>query len=160
MGIVDAPRSFYMLWRAAAPLLSEKTKSKVRFVSRGEAVALVKASSGPEAAAAVDRTMALNRTPEGFRGNKFPSELDDNDGEEQNAPAAYVRRAVTRRLIRAVSDVHEAYHQTWTWSRFRCCRRRSAHQSTSVSKSAPRTDAPVSKNGAALTRRRVILSFL
>merc|ERR1712203_773842 len=104
--VVDAPRSFYMLWRAAAPLLSEKTKSKVRFVSREEAVAHIRASSGSKAADAVDRAMALNRTREGFRGSKFPSEVEESDGEDPNAPASQVR-AVTRRVTQSVAGVHE-----------------------------------------------------
>merc|ERR1719461_1407946 len=44
--VVDAPRSFSMLWRAAAPLLSEKTRKKVRFFSREEAVKLIATTSG------------------------------------------------------------------------------------------------------------------
>merc|ERR1719168_206261 len=62
--IVDAPQSFQLLWRAAKPLLSEKTKQKIRFVSREEAVKLLVALSGPEAAEVVDGVMRLNRGTE------------------------------------------------------------------------------------------------
>jgi len=119
--VIDAPRSFYMLWRAAAPFLSEKTKSKVKFVTREEAVRLLVATSGPTAAAAVDRVMALNRTPEGCRGSHFPSEVPDR--EDWLATRA-LRRAGTRRLTRALSGAQDGCHRTWLSSRLWCCRRR------------------------------------
>jgi hypothetical protein len=80
--VVDAPASFQMLWRAAKPLLSEKTKRKIRFLSREEAVKLLVTLNGPRAAQAVDRVMRLNRGAEGCRGSRFPSELSDEGAEE------------------------------------------------------------------------------
>merc|ERR1712048_775618 len=77
--VVDAPASFKFLWRAARPLLNEKTRGKIRFVSREEAYELLVALNGPEAAGVVDRVMRLNRSHEGCRASKFPSELKDHD---------------------------------------------------------------------------------
>merc|ERR1712048_510808 len=77
--VVDAPASFKFLWRAARPLLNEKTRGKIRFVSREEAYELLVSLNGTEAAGVVDRMMRLNRGHEGCRGSKFPSELTDHD---------------------------------------------------------------------------------
>merc|ERR1712039_217304 len=58
--VVDAPQSFQLLWRLAKPLLSEKTKQKIRFLSREEAFQLLIKLNGLNAAQAVDRVMRLN----------------------------------------------------------------------------------------------------
>jgi len=107
--IVDAPQSFQLLWRAAKPLLSEKTKQKIRFVSRQEAVQLLVTLSGSQAADEVNRVMRLNRdTPEGCHGCRFPSELCDDDdhgaAEEGDDQESFLGQALARRLTRKLTQ--------------------------------------------------------
>mmetsp|Transcript_28297 Transcript_28297/g.71076 ORF Transcript_28297/g.71076 Transcript_28297/m.71076 type:complete len:366 (+) Transcript_28297:90-1187(+) len=107
--VVDAPQSFQLLWRAAKPLLSEKTKQKIRFVSREEALKLLVALNGPQATEEVDRVMRLNRgTAEGCRGSRFPSELRDDDadgaGQEDDEQESFSGQALARRLTRRLTQ--------------------------------------------------------
>mmetsp|Transcript_92427 Transcript_92427/g.249354 ORF Transcript_92427/g.249354 Transcript_92427/m.249354 type:complete len:360 (-) Transcript_92427:426-1505(-) len=135
--VIDAPTSFYMLWRAAQPFLSEKTKSKVRFVSQAEAVQLIASTSGAKAAATVKKVMALNRAAKGCKGSRFPSELSDDNAE---SPAASehqggLTRTISRKLTRALSGVQAAYKDSSVKSRLWCCRRR-RHDTTAADKSS------------------------
>merc|ERR1712060_567617 len=135
--IVDAPQSFQLLWRAAKPLLSEKTKQKIRFLSREEAFQLLIKLNGLNAAQAVDRVMRLNRGAEGCRGNNFPSELGDDDADvddqEGNGQASFLGRTITRALTRQLSKVGRQQGQSVSRRRrltrlllspLMCCRRR------------------------------------
>merc|ERR1711933_98469 len=105
-----------LLWRAAKPLLSEKTKQKIRFASREETFQLLVKLNGLQAAQVVDRVMQLNRSAEGCRGNKFPSELcdddadlDDQEGSEQRP---CLRRAITKAFTRQLAKVGQRGRQT------------------------------------------------
>mmetsp|Transcript_140426 Transcript_140426/g.448814 ORF Transcript_140426/g.448814 Transcript_140426/m.448814 type:complete len:367 (+) Transcript_140426:74-1174(+) len=124
--LVDAPSSFYMLWRAAQPFLSEKTKSKIRFVSHDEAVALIASTSGAKAAAMVQRIMAENRSAEGCTSHRLPSEVRDDDDTPSSAsePQRSLTRTLSRKLSRALSGMHAVYQHSTVTSRFCCCRRR------------------------------------
>lgn len=128
--VVDAPRSFQMLWRAAAPLLSEKTKNKIRFLPRAEAVQHIAAASGAKAAAVIDRVMALNRGAEGCtdgcKGSRFPSEVPDSDSEAEHEASAggALRRAISRQYSRAVGGDVQRTQRTQRSSWLFCCQRR------------------------------------
>jgi len=135
--LVDAPQSFQMLWQAAKPLLSEKTKQKIRFVSREEAFQLLVTLNGPQAAQEVDHVMRLNRGAEGCRGSSFPSELKDDDADLDGQEGIsrlepLVGRTPTRQLTRQLSKVGlqgQQVCQRWHLATFFpsslvCCRRR------------------------------------
>jgi len=138
--IVDAPGSFQMLWRMAAPLLGTKTKAKVHFVSRAEAKLLLNYTSGVRAALAVAKVMDLNRTPEGCPIVKLPSELieepgdGDGDGDGDEADAAAGCRPQCRPLVEPLplrSEAQASYRkvdedktQPKPWHSWLCCRRR------------------------------------
>uniref|UniRef100_A0A7S1Q1Q4 CRAL-TRIO domain-containing protein n=1 Tax=Alexandrium catenella TaxID=2925 RepID=A0A7S1Q1Q4_ALECA len=78
--IVDAPRSFEVIWRTASPLLRPATKRKVQFLSCEGAVALAHAAHGAQVANKLERVMRLNRTAEGCTPARFPSEVEGHDG--------------------------------------------------------------------------------
>jgi len=140
--IVDAPQSFQLLWRAAKPLLSEKTKQKIRFLSREEAFQLLIKLSGLSAAQEVDRVMQLNRGSEGCRGSNFPSELSNDDADvddeegngQQPSLVRTISRALTRRLTRQLPTVGQQgqlvsrrrYVARFLLSPLMCCRRRAS----------------------------------
>mmetsp|Transcript_114816 Transcript_114816/g.357626 ORF Transcript_114816/g.357626 Transcript_114816/m.357626 type:complete len:342 (+) Transcript_114816:96-1121(+) len=73
--VVEAPRSFEVVWRHAAPLLRKATKDKIQFRSLEAAVELVSAAHGGQAAKKLERVMRLNRTAEGCKLLKLPSEI-------------------------------------------------------------------------------------
>jgi hypothetical protein len=128
--VVDAPASFQVLWRAAKPLLSEKTKRKIRFLSREEAVKLLVTLNGPRAAQAVDRVMRLNRGAEGCPGSRFPSELSDDEAEEvdsREGPLPLLSRALSGpRMVRQQGRKASALRllTQLLLPSFMCCRRR------------------------------------
>mmetsp|Transcript_53330 Transcript_53330/g.173416 ORF Transcript_53330/g.173416 Transcript_53330/m.173416 type:complete len:259 (-) Transcript_53330:332-1108(-) len=122
--IVDAPRSFSLLWRVAAPLLSEKTRNKIRFVSKAEAVELIASQSGEKTSAIVDRVMSLNREAEGCRGSSFPSELRDDDEDAEEEEGRVILRSLSRKLTRDLSGVKSVVRESSLESRLGCCRRR------------------------------------
>mmetsp|Transcript_88164 Transcript_88164/g.224439 ORF Transcript_88164/g.224439 Transcript_88164/m.224439 type:complete len:374 (+) Transcript_88164:69-1190(+) len=122
--IVDAPRSFSLLWHVAAPLLSEKTRNKIRFVSKAEAVELIASQSGEKTAAIVDRVMSLNREAEGCRGSSFPSELRDDDEDAEEEEGRMILRSLSRKLTRDLSGVQSVVRESSLKSRLGCCRRR------------------------------------
>merc|ERR1719356_1589969 len=116
-----------MLWRAAKLLLSEKTRSKIRFVSREEAFKMLVKLQGPEAAEEVDRVMRLNRGTEGCRGSRFPSELSDHD-DSMNFLGQQLSRQVTDQYPRNFGKAqtvspHRRSALAFLPS-FLCCRRR------------------------------------
>uniref|UniRef100_A0A7S4RBQ4 CRAL-TRIO domain-containing protein n=2 Tax=Alexandrium monilatum TaxID=311494 RepID=A0A7S4RBQ4_9DINO len=76
--IVDAPRSFEVVWRSATPLMKPATRLKIQFRSCEAAVELLHAVHGAQAARKVEGIMRLNRTAaEGCKPVKLPSEIDD-----------------------------------------------------------------------------------
>merc|ERR1712060_1038410 len=88
-------------------------------------------TSGPAAAAAVDKVMASNRTCEGCRGARFPSELQDDgmdyaaSGDEPSSvdPASAPMRAPCAERSK--------------WPHAVCCRRRRASMGADVVKTGP-----------------------
>merc|ERR1712039_451221 len=130
--VVDAPQSFQLLWRAAKPLLSEKTKQKIRFLSREETFQPLIKLNGLQAAQAVDRVMRLNRSAEGCRSSNFPSELnedDDVDDQEGDGQEPLLGRAITRRqLSKSGRQGQMVSRRSWLGrfilSPLMCCRRR------------------------------------
>jgi len=123
--LVDAPCSFTLFWRVAAPLLSENTRKKVCFVSREAAVELVACESGPQASTIVDRVMTLNRGVEGCIASSFPSEVRDDDADAAEHEGHPMLRKLshqpTRTLSSGVQSVRkESSRKPW----FFCCRRR------------------------------------
>lgn len=159
--VVDAPRSFSMLWRAAAPLLSEKTRKKVRFFSREEAVEFIRSTSGPKAAAAVERVMALNRTRDGCTGSSFPSEVEESDDEEREEPErGPIWRSITRSLTRSLTrrslkTSAAGVAQRTLLSRLFCCRRRRSQQGLESTK-CPQRGSQATPRRCALQRRKVV----
>jgi len=76
MVVVEAPRSFQVLWRLVAPLMRPATARKIQFLSCKAAVQWAHSHHGAVAAGTVESIIRLNRIAEGSVPTKFPSEIE------------------------------------------------------------------------------------
>jgi len=75
--LVDAPKSFGMLWRVVSRTMSQNTRTKIRFANLQQAVHSVGEQAGHEAAEIVGCALRCNRNTSQNFNFKLPSEVNN-----------------------------------------------------------------------------------
>mmetsp|Transcript_93769 Transcript_93769/g.265170 ORF Transcript_93769/g.265170 Transcript_93769/m.265170 type:complete len:375 (-) Transcript_93769:70-1194(-) len=80
--VVDPPTGLHILWRMLSPLLSERTRAKVCFMSLDEAVELLRQRHGARVADTVLCVAMAHRGRGSAPAPRFPSEVSTDEADE------------------------------------------------------------------------------